>query len=141
MGVLRRSGKDDHETDVHDVHTLLGPESHFAGKLVFEGTVRVDGRFVGEVHTDGNLIVGHGAHVEGQLRVGHLVVHGDVVGEVVATRAVEVHAPAKVRGKLTTPQLTMDKGVVFDGECTMSQLPGQAENVTRLDRGHTDAKG
>lgn len=140
MGVLRRGAKEDGETDMHDVHTLLGPESHFEGKLVFEGTVRVDGRFIGEVHTEGNLIVGHGARVEGTLQVGHVVVHGEVHGDIVASRAVEVHAPGKVRGNITTPQLTMDKGVVFDGTCTMSGEPKGAENVTRLDRSTLDVK-
>lgn len=141
MGVLRRSNKTEVETDVHDVHTLLGPESEFEGKLVFDGTVRIDGKFQGEVHTDGNLIVGHGARVEGQLHVGHLVVHGEVVGDVVASRAVEVHAPGKVRGNLTTPQLTMDKGVVFDGTCKMTGEPAEAKNVTRLDRAQAEKKG
>ena len=102
MGVLRRDPPNDDALDVHDVHTILGPESHFEGKLLFEGTVRIDGKFKGEVQTDGSLVIGHGALVEGQVRAGHIIVHGEVTGELVASEIIEIHAPAKVRGSLTS---------------------------------------
>lgn len=135
MGILRRDPPSDSDIDVHDVHTILGPESSFEGKLVFDGTVRIDGKFKGEVHTEGSLVVGHGAYLEATVHVGHLVVHGDIVGDLHAREAIEVHAPAKVRGNITTPQLMIAKGVVFEGACKMTEPAGEAENVTRLSRG------
>ncbi len=41
-----------------DITTILGRGSAFEGKLTFEGTVRIDGRFKGEIVTEGTLIVG-----------------------------------------------------------------------------------
>lgn len=39
-------------------YTFLGKGVDFKGTAQFEGTVRVDGRFEGEMHTDDTLIIG-----------------------------------------------------------------------------------
>ncbi|MEZ4270640.1 MAG: polymer-forming cytoskeletal protein [Myxococcota bacterium] len=45
-----------------EIHTILGPESAFEGKLVFTtGTIRIDGNFKGEVRTQNTLIIGETA--------------------------------------------------------------------------------
>ncbi|MCA9698005.1 MAG: polymer-forming cytoskeletal protein, partial [Myxococcales bacterium] len=47
-----------------DITTILGKGSSFEGKLTFEGTVRIDGRFSGEIRTEGTLIIGETAEVQ-----------------------------------------------------------------------------
>src|SRR5947209_13636756 len=44
------------------LNALLGRGSEFDGKLSFEGTVRIDGTFTGEISTNDMLIIGR-AHV------------------------------------------------------------------------------
>ncbi|HET6581847.1 MAG TPA: polymer-forming cytoskeletal protein, partial [Nannocystaceae bacterium] len=41
-----------------EITTILGKGSAFDGKLTFEGAVRIDGEFSGEIRTQGTLIVG-----------------------------------------------------------------------------------
>ena len=43
-----------------DVHTLIGKGSEFDGKLTFEGQVRIDGKFTGQIHTKDVLVIGGG---------------------------------------------------------------------------------
>jgi cytoskeletal protein CcmA (bactofilin family) len=107
------------EINVNDVHTILGPESSFEGKLVFEGTVRIDGNFKGQIKTDNVLVIGQGARVEANIEVGSVVINGEVIGDVSAKQLVEIHAPGKLRGNISTPQLMIAKGVIFEGSCKM----------------------
>jgi cytoskeletal protein CcmA (bactofilin family) len=102
-----------------EITTLLGRGATFEGKLTFEGTVRIDGRFKGEVFTDDVLVIGEGAHVEAELDVGEVIVTGTVVGNIKAKRSIEIHAPGRVKGDLHTPSLQIDKGVVFEGRSFM----------------------
>jgi len=104
---------------VGEINTLLGKGSEFEGKLTFEGTVRVDGKVSGEIFSDDVLVVGEGAEVHAQVEIGEIIVQGTVVGNIKAKRAVEIHAPGKVRGDITTPSLQIDKGVIFEGKCFM----------------------
>src|SRR2546421_10299313 len=85
-----------------ELNALLGKGSSFEGKLLFEGSVRIDGKFTGEIVSTDTLIIGEGADVKGEIQVGSLVVVGDYNGNAKATKGVELKAPAKLRGTLTT---------------------------------------
>ena len=102
-----------------EITTLLGRGATFEGKLTFEGTVRIDGRFKGEVFSEDVLVIGDGAHVEATIDVGEVIIQGTVVGNITAKRAIEIHAPGKVKGDLHTPTSQVDKGVIFEGRSFM----------------------
>src|SRR3954467_10241824 len=107
-----------------EITTLLGRGATFEGKLTFEGTVRIDGRFKGEVFSDDTLVIGEGAVVEAQIDIGEVIVQGTVVGNIVAKRSIEIHAPGRVKGDLHTPSLQIDKGVIFEGRSFMESAAG-----------------
>jgi cytoskeletal protein CcmA (bactofilin family) len=104
---------------VGEINTLLGRGSEFEGKLTFEGTVRIDGKLSGEIFSDDVLVVGEGAEVHAEIDIGEIIVQGTVVGNIRAKRGVEIHAPGKVRGDITTPSLQIEKGVIFEGRAYM----------------------
>lgn len=106
-------------TNTNEINALLGKGSEFEGKLSFEGTVRIDGQFKGEIFSDDVLIVGEGAIVDAEIKVNQVVVYGSVQGNVYAPGGVNLHAPARLKGSITTKSLTIDQGVVFDGSCHM----------------------
>ena len=103
-----------------EVNALLGQGSEFEGKLTFEGTVRIDGKFTGEIFSDDTLIIGDGARVKAEIEVATVIVYGDVLGNIKAKTCVELHAPCKLKGNITSPQLVVDQGVLFDGNCQMT---------------------
>ncbi len=137
-GIERTEGKDmaDRDRDMREGHpaavptaaapnelnALLGKGSEFDGKLAFEGTVRIDGTFSGEITTSDTLIVGDGAKVQAEISCGTIVVHGEVGGNIRATRAVELHTPARVKGDITSPSLMIEKGVIFEGHSKMEDV-------------------
>jgi len=112
-----------------EITTLLGRGATFEGKLTFEGTVRIDGRFKGEVFSEDVLVIGDGAHVEATIDVGEVIIQGTVVGNISAKRSIEIHAPGKVKGDLHTPTLQIDKGVIFEGRSFMEQAIQNKPNV------------
>jgi cytoskeletal protein CcmA (bactofilin family) len=114
-----------------EITTLLGRGASFEGKLTFEGTVRIDGRFKGEVFSDDVLVIGEGAIVEAEIDVGEIIVQGTVLGNIKAKRSIEVHAPGRVKGDIHTPSLQIDKGVMFEGRSFMegTQPKPQAQIV------------
>src|SRR5438270_13947666 len=109
---------------------LLGRGAEFEGKHAFEGNVRIDGAFTGEISTNDTLHIGEGAKVSAEISCGTVVVEGEVNGNIKATSAVELHRPAKVRGDITAPSLMVEKGVIFEGRSKMESL--EASNVVTL---------
>jgi cytoskeletal protein CcmA (bactofilin family) len=123
-----------------EITTLLGRGSEFEGKLTFEGTVRIDGKLSGEIFSEDVLVVGEGAMVNAEIDVGVIIVEGSVTGNIRAKRAVELHAPARVKGNIETPSLYIDKGVMFEGFAKMENLqPGATANIPRTLQGLAEA--
>jgi len=100
---------------------LLEKGCEFEGKMTFEGTVRINGKFSGEVFSEGTLIVGEGALVDAKIDVGTIMVHGEVIGSLKAGERIEMHAPAVVRGDICAQTLVIDEGVIFEGSCSMGK--------------------
>jgi|SRR6185295_13565479 len=110
------------QSSVVDVEltALLGRGTRFEGKLSFDGRLRIDGAFVGEVRSEGVLVIGEGAQVQANLVVGALIVKGGTLrGNVQARDSIELLVPAHVAGNLCAPEISIERGVQFSGECTI----------------------
>ena len=106
-----------------EITALLGRGTRFEGKLFFEGRVRIDGAFRGSIEGQDVLVIGDGAEVSGDILVTTCIVTGgDVDADIRARTAIELYAPARVRGALHAPAVFIDRGVMFEGTCKMAPL-------------------
>jgi cytoskeletal protein CcmA (bactofilin family) len=106
-----------------EITALLGRGTRFEGKLYFEGRVRIDGIFAGEIKSDDTLIIGDGAEVSAEIDVATVIVRGGTVhGNVRAKTSIEIHAPAQLVGTIHSPSLFIDRGVEFQGSCRMDPV-------------------
>lgn len=109
-----------------EISAFIGLGTEFEGRLTFEGVIRLDGRFSGEIVSVGTLIVGETAHVTAEINVDTVVVSGEVHGDVRAKTRAQFHAPAKIYGNIISPVVIIDEGVVFEGNCHMNEPDAQA---------------
>ncbi len=119
MAMLKRDDLTSAPVNTGDLNALLGRGSEFEGKLSFEGTVRIDGKFNGTIVTNDVLVVGEGAKVSTEITAGTVIVHGEITGNVKAKTSVELHQPARMKGNIETTSLMIEKGVTFEGQCKM----------------------
>lgn len=106
-----------------EINAFLGSGTAYEGKLTFQGAVRIDGSFKGEIFSEGALVVGKDATILGQLEIGELILSGVFEGEAKINRRVTIHKSGKYRGVLTTPAIIMEEGAIFDGKLKMSDDP------------------
>ncbi len=107
------------ETSDSDNFTFLGKGVDFKGILNFDGTIRIDGRVEGEVHTTGTLIIGEQAVIKGILSAGTLMTSGKVNGTVTATAKIQILKPGVLIGDIRTPGISIEDGAHFHGMCDM----------------------
>ena len=120
MAMLKRD--DDLGARPNQLNALLGRGSEFEGKLTFEGTVNIEGKFTGEIFTKDTLVVLDGAKVQAEITAGSVIISGEVNGNIRATNSIEMHQPARVKGNIETPALLIEKGVIFEGGAKMENL-------------------
>ena len=104
-----------------DAGALLGRGSRFEGKLTFEGTVQIDGEFVGDIDSPGHLIVNKGARIDGTVAVASAIVSGAIQGKITTTGTLDLRSSARVEGELNVESLTVERGAFFDGQVKMSK--------------------
>lgn len=105
-----------------EMTAFLGKDTQFKGKLIFHGTVRIDGHFKGEVlSTNGTLIIGAGGVVEANVHLSYIVISGEIRGDVIADNRIDILERGRVFGNIQAPTIMIDEGAIFEGNCRMSQ--------------------
>lgn len=118
-----------------DLTVFFGSSSSLDGLLNFDGQARLDGKFKGQIKGVGTLLVGAEAKVVANIEATAVIVCGDVEGDVIASERIEMRAPGRLKGNITSPLVVMDEGVVFEGNCRMAGEEGkllQARKVAML---------
>ncbi len=107
--------------DERELTAFLSSGTNFKGDLTFEGTVRIDGRFEGNINSKDSLVIGENAAVDAEVHVGKIIISGRVSGNIAAAESVEINSKAQVHGniKLNGNKLTIHEGAVFSGGCEM----------------------
>lgn len=116
----------DSSSTKRELKAFLEKGSEFEGKLIFEGTVRLNGKFTGEIVTHDILIIGEDAEIYANIDAGNVISSGKINGNIIAREKLEILCPGVVVGNIETPCLNIQDGVIFDGNCKMA-LPQQHE--------------
>lgn len=96
---------------------LIDMESEFTGDLVFKGSFRIEGHFKGTIRSDSLLVVGERGKVEADVKVGQLIINGEIRGQLQATDRIEIHNKGRVFGTVTAPRLTVEEGAFLEATC------------------------
>lgn len=116
--------------------TFLGKGVDFKGIVNFDGTVRIDGRLEGEIHTTGTLIVGDHAVIKGVVSVGTLITSGKINGTVNAIEKVQILKPAVLIGDVKTPVISVEEGAHLHGMCEMGANKWVEDKSEGLEKVH-----
>ena len=100
--------------------------SEFEGKLSFRDTVRIDGRFRGEIASENTLIVGESGEIDAEIHSKTVSISGKVNGNVVAASKVVIHKTAQVDGDIEAPALIVEDGAKLNGRITMTSESGKS---------------
>ena len=121
------------KNDELPIKAYLGSDAFFKGTLSFEGTVRIDGKFEGQVNTSDTLVIGETGDMKANVNVGTLVCKGRLQGAVVASEKIEMHPASKITGNIQTPALSIELGAVLDGQLNMTER--ESKKVVNLVQG------
>jgi cytoskeletal protein CcmA (bactofilin family) len=130
----RKEEKEQIMKEPRHIDTLIGVHSIFTGDLSFEGAVRIDGRFEGNIRSekDGTLIVSEGAFIKGEVSVPNLVLHGDINGDVHATNSLRIGAKGILNGDVNYKVISLAEGAFVNGRCSHLDENQASAKVTSI---------
>lgn len=100
---------------------MVGAGTVVEGKIRSQGSVRIDGKVIGEVIASESLAVGVMGEVEGNITGKNITIGGKIRGSVSAAEKVVFESKSVIRGDVRATKLVIDEGSIFDGKVSMSE--------------------
>ncbi len=108
------------------IDSLIGTSTNIEGNVHFKGGLRIDGHVKGNVIAEPGqnsmLVISEHAKVEGEVRVAHLVVNGEINGPVYSSELLELQPKARISGDVYYKALEMHGGALVSGKLTHDQI-------------------
>jgi cytoskeletal protein CcmA (bactofilin family) len=95
---------------------VLGSDVEIKGNLKFTGELTFEGKLEGEINSDGTLLLGDAAVINGNINANAVVVRGKVNGNVVAKDKIEIKSKTELFGDIRASKLSIEEGVTFVGK-------------------------
>ena len=103
--------------------TSIGKGVHMRGDLHFDRLLRIDGSFIGNLHSKGNVIVGETGSFKGDMinLKTILVDGGRIEGNIVVDSVIAINS-ATIVGSITCKTISCDRNVTIRGRMNIHSL-------------------
>lgn len=129
------------------METLIGPRVEIRGDVKFSGGLYVEGRIHGAVvaDEDGVLTLAENGRVEGEVRAPHVIISGELIGDIHAGERIQLNASARVQGNIYYKTVEMAAGAMITGglihaDQPQRQLPRPESVKDAGSTGHDDTR-
>jgi cytoskeletal protein CcmA (bactofilin family) len=102
-------------TPPNTTKNVLNSDVEIKGNLKFAGELTFEGKLEGEINSEGTLLLGDSAVVNGNINVGSVVVRGKVTGNVAAKDKIDIKAKSELFGDIRASKLVIEEGITFVG--------------------------
>jgi cytoskeletal protein CcmA (bactofilin family) len=75
----------------------------------------LDGRFEGNLHSEGLVCVGRTGEVNGDIVAENVLIEGAIIGNVTARDRVELKVTGRIQGDIRAPRVKIAEGCTFQG--------------------------
>jgi cytoskeletal protein CcmA (bactofilin family) len=117
------------------IDSLIGAGTVIEGNISFTGGLHVDGQVRGNITSSGDqpgmLVISEQADIEGEIRVHHVKVNGQVKGPIHADQSLELQPKANVTGDVHYQKLEMQMGAVIQGRLVY-EADSQSDKVVKF---------
>jgi cytoskeletal protein CcmA (bactofilin family) len=111
--------KDNLETPLDKINTVIGKDTSFNGTLTGKGLIRIDGEAEGSIANKGDLIIGESGRVKVDLKARNVTIAGYYEGALEAEGRLELKKTATAIGTFKTNGLLVEEGAVISGSLEM----------------------
>lgn len=113
------------------ISTFLGQDTSINGTIEFQGAIRLDGKVDGKICSNGGtVIIGEKAVINADIAVDVAIIMGEVNGSIEAKNRIEIYPPGRVVGNIQAPTVSIEAGVMFNGNFIMKTRAVLPEKIT-----------
>lgn len=106
----------------------IRPGTEIKGDINCKGDIRIDGKLIGNLHSDGKVVVGENGLIEGTIHCAYADISGNVKANINITELLVLKATSNLVGEIVTNKLQIEPGANFSGSCKMGAVIKGLEN-------------
>ncbi|MBB3214592.1 cytoskeletal protein CcmA (bactofilin family) [Herbaspirillum sp. Sphag1AN] len=107
------------------IDSLIGASTNIQGDVNFKGGLRIDGQIKGNINAEQGqpsvLVISEHAKIIGEIRAVHVIVNGEIVGDVHSVELLELQPKARITGNVYYKALEMHGGALVSGKLSHDQ--------------------
>ncbi|MFY7731717.1 MAG: bactofilin family protein [Flavobacterium sp.] len=93
------------------------------GDIVSQADLRLDGVLVGNITTQGRVVIGPAASITGDVKCKSADIEGKFNGHIEVQELLSIKNKAHIQGEVVAGKLAVEPGAVFTATCTMKNTP------------------
>jgi len=109
--------------------SLIAADLTIEGKIEGGGSVRIAGKFKGDVNVQGDLTIEAGAKLTGSVRADKVVISGELEGNVLGASSIDLQQTGVVVGDLKARSLAVAAGATMRGKAEFGGDDGEGPRV------------
>ena len=121
--------------------SLIAADITIEGKIEGGGSVRIAGKFKGDVNVHGDLTIEAGAKLTGAVRADKVTIAGELEGNVEEASLVDLMQTGVVIGDLKAGSLTVAAGARVRGQAEFGWDDGKTPKTGKYRNGHASETG
>ena len=119
------------ETQAQRKESVIASDITIEGKIEGGGSVRIAGRFKGDVNVQGDLTVDAGAKLTGSVRADRVTIAGELEGNVEQASLVDLQRSGVIVGDVKAGSLTVAAGARLRGQAEFGWDDGKGGKVAK----------
>ena len=119
---------------------IIGRNATFEGTIRSGGSVRIDGKTIGDIHADGEVIVGQEAICNGKISSSNIEISGQVTGDINSGGSMKIYSSGLLKGNIEVTSFVIDEGGVFEGLCHINTKKAKPTDSPKKQDNEKDGK-
>lgn len=115
------------KTDPIKEMNIISAGSIVEGKIKNQGSIRIDGKLIGDVVASESIAIGLSGEIEGNVSAKNVTVGGRIKGTINASEKIVFESKSVVKADIRAARLVIDEGSIFDGKVTMAEKNPNSE--------------
>ncbi|RAN49515.1 cell shape determination protein CcmA [Herbaspirillum rubrisubalbicans] len=111
--------------NTNTIDSLIGTSTSIKGDVIFKGGLRIDGQIKGNINAESGqpsvLVISEHGKVTGEVRAAHLILNGEIVGDIHSSELLELQPKARITGNVFYKALEMHGGALVAGKLSYAQ--------------------
>jgi len=105
--------------NVKNMETIIGESVVLEGEFNGHGNIVIEGKLMGNLSTDGHVLIGERAEITANIKAGSAFISGKVIGDITLSDSIDIAKTANIQGDIKANSIAVESGCQLNGKISV----------------------